>query len=74
LQSDPGGGRAVAVSSPYSPDFNPIEYAFAKFKALLRKAAEWTVDAHWDRIGALLKELSSTECANFFAAVGYDPV
>jgi transposase len=37
---------------PYSPDFNPIENAFSELKALLRKAAERTVDALWDRIGA----------------------
>jgi hypothetical protein len=49
---------------------NPIEKAFSKLKALLRKAAERTVDALWDRIGLLLKEFSPTECANFFAAAG----
>jgi transposase len=57
---------------PYSPDFNPIENAFSKLKALLRKAAERTVDALWDRIGALLGEFSPNECANFFAAAGYE--
>ena len=39
---------------PYSPNFNPIENAFAKLKALLRKASERTVGALWDRIGTLL--------------------
>jgi transposase len=57
---------------PYSPDFNPIENAFAKLKALLRKAAERTVDALWDRIGALLPQFTAQECANYFAAAGYD--
>ncbi|MBL1258829.1 IS630 family transposase, partial [Methylocystis sp. Sn-Cys] len=55
-------------------DFNPIEKAFSKLKALLRKAAERTVDALWNRIGALLKEFSPAECANFFPAAGYEPV
>ncbi|KAF0146715.1 MAG: transposase [bacterium] len=67
-------GATLLYLPPYSPDFNPIEKAFSKLKALLRKAAERTVDALWDRIGALLKEFSPTECANFFAAAGYEPV
>lgn len=37
---------------PYSPDFNPIENAFAKFKAFLRKAAERTVDGLWSAMGS----------------------
>lgn len=67
-------GATLLYLPPYSPDFNPIEKAFSKLKALLRKAAERTVDALWNRIGALLKEFSPTECANFFAAAGYEPV
>lgn len=67
-------GATLLYLPPYSPDFNPIEKAFSKLKALLRKAAERTVDALWDRIGVLLKEFSPTECANFFAAAGYEPV
>jgi transposase len=67
-------GATLLYLPPYSPDFNPIEKAFSKLKALLRKAAERTVDALWNRIGALLKEFSPTECANFFAASGYEPV
>ena len=57
---------------PYSPDFNPIENAFAKLKALLRKAAERTVGALWNRIGTSLDAFTATECANYFAAAGYD--
>jgi hypothetical protein len=48
---------------PYSPDFNPIENAFAKLKALLRKAAERTVDGLWNAIGAILQTFPPTECA-----------
>ena len=66
-------GAKLLYLPPYSPDFNPIENAFSKLKALLRKAAERTVDALWDRIGALLGEFSPHECANFFAAAGYEP-
>ena len=57
---------------PYSPDFNPIENAFAKLKALLRKAAARTVDALWDAIGSLIDTFTPQECANYFAAAGYD--
>jgi transposase len=67
-------GAKLLYLPPYSPDFNPIENAFAKLKALLRKAAEPTVEQLWDKIGALLAEFSPTECANYFAAAGYDPV
>jgi transposase len=58
---------------PYSPDFNPIENAFSKLKARLRKAAERTVDGLWSAIGATLDAFTSQECANYFAAAGYDP-
>jgi transposase len=67
-------GARLLYLPPYSPDFNPIENAFWKLKALLRKAAERTVDALWNRIGALLPEFTPQECANFFAAAGYEPV
>jgi transposase len=66
-------GATLLYLPPYSPDFNPIENAFSKFKALLRKAAERTVEALWDTIGALLPAVTSPESANFFAAAGYDP-
>lgn len=66
-------GATLLYLPPYSPDFNPIENAFSKLKTLLRKAAERTIDALWDRIGVLLGEFSPQECANFFAAAGYEP-
>ena len=66
-------GAKLLYLPPYSPDFNPIENAFAKLKALLRKAAERTVGALWDRIGILLDAFTPSECANYFAAAGYEP-
>jgi transposase len=57
---------------PYSPDLNPIENAFAKLKALLRKAAERTVDSLWNAIGRLIERFTPAECRNYFAAAGYD--
>ena len=56
---------------PYSPDFNPIEQLFAKLKALLRKAAERSVDDLWNQIAALLGAFTPNECANYFRNLGY---
>ncbi len=66
-------GATLLYLPPYSPDFNPIENAFSKLKALLRKAAERTVDGLWNAIGVLLPAFTPQECANFFAAAGYEP-
>ncbi len=66
-------GASLVFLPPYSPDFNPIEKAFAKFKALLRKAAERTVDGLWNAIGRISDTFTPAECANYFAACGYDP-
>jgi transposase len=66
-------GAILLYLPPYSPDFNPIENAFSKLKAMLRKAAERTVDALWDTIGALIQAFTVAECTNFFAAAGYEP-
>jgi transposase len=66
-------GASLLYLPPYSPDFNPIENAFAKLKALLRKAAERTVGALWDRIGTALRTFTPAECANYFRAAGYEP-
>lgn len=57
---------------PYSPDFNPIENAFAKLKALLRKAAARTIDQLWNVIGQSLDTFTPSECANYFTHAGYD--
>lgn len=81
LSSHKGAGVREAIEAagarllylpPYSPDFNPIENAFAKLKALLRKAAERTVDGLWTAIGRLIDLFTPRECANYFAAAGYD--
>ena len=46
-------GAELRHLPPYSPDFNPIENAFSKLKALLRKEAARTIDTLWDAIGRL---------------------
>ncbi|MFT4793220.1 MAG: transposase [Paracoccaceae bacterium] len=58
---------------PYSPDFNPIENAFAKLKALLRKSAERTVEGLWVAIGCITDTFPPAERANCFSACDYDP-
>ena len=67
-------GARLLYLPPYSPDFNPIEMAFSKLKAILRKAAARTVDALWAAIADALDAFTPSECANYFAAAGYDPV
>jgi transposase len=64
-------GAQLAYLPPYSPDFNPIEMAFAKLKALLRKAAERNLTDLWQKIGKLLDEFSPDECRNFLRHAGY---
>ena len=55
---------------PYSPDLNPIEMLFAKLKALLRKAAERTVEDLWNRIGSILEGIAAQEWQNCFREAG----
>jgi hypothetical protein len=78
-QDDRGSRREPALPSVRQPepkdrvsDFHPIENAFAKRKALLRKAAERTIEGLWTAIGGLLETFTPDECANSFAAAGYD--
>ena len=58
---------------PYSPDLNPIEMAFAKLKALLRKAAARTYDDLWKAVGSACDLFTEDECFNYFIAAGYKP-
>ncbi len=65
-------GASLLYLPPYSPEFNPIEQAFAKLKAMLRKAAERTLDGLWASIGRIVATFTPAECTNYFAAAGYD--
>jgi len=67
-------GASLLYLPPYSPDFNPIENAFSKLKAHLRKAEQRTVAGLWDAIGRIVDLFSPAECNNFFAAAGYDAI
>jgi transposase len=66
-------GATLRYLPPYSPDLNPIENAFAKLKAYLRKAAQRTIEDLWTDIGALVDTFMPSECANYFRAAGYNP-
>ena len=63
-------GAQLLYLPPYSPDFNPIELAFSKFKWLLRTAAERTVEALWNTCGELLDRFTEHECRNYFRHCG----
>lgn len=64
-------GADVFYLPPYSPDLNPIEKVFAKLKTLLRRHAERTTEALWNRIGKLLDEFPPHECLNYIQSCGY---
>jgi transposase len=65
-------GARLLYLPPYSPEFNPIELAFAKLKALLRRAAARTVGDLWEAIRQALVCFSPDECRNYFTAAGYE--
>lgn len=65
-------GARLIYLPPYSPDFNPIEMAFSKFKALLRKAAPRTIPELWHVIAEAIDKFNAQECRNYFAAAGYE--
>ncbi|WP_253707075.1 IS630 family transposase [Bradyrhizobium sp. WD16] len=66
-------GAELLYLPPYSPDMNPIEKAFSKLKAHLRKIAERTVAALMRALETCADIFKPAQCANYFAACGYDP-
>lgn len=71
-QAIEGAGGTLLYLPPYSPDLNPIEQAFAKLKALLRKARERTVEGLWAFLGRALDAFTAPECRNYLRHCGYD--
>ncbi len=57
---------------PYSPDLNPIELAFSKLKAMLRKAAARSIEELWRVIAELIELFPAEQCRNFFRHAGYE--
>lgn len=64
-------GAQLVYLPAYSPDFNPIEMAFSKLKAILRKAAARTIDHLWQAIADAIAAFTPAECRNYFTAAGY---
>jgi transposase len=73
-QAIEAAGAMLMYLPASSPDFNPIEMAFSKFKALLCAAAARTIEALWEAIRLVLDAFTPTECQNYFAAAGYDAI
>jgi len=71
-QATEAAGAKLHFLPPYSPDFNPIELAFAKFKAVLKKLAARTVDDLWHAIARAIDTFTPQDCENYLAATGYD--
>lgn len=67
-----GIGAWFLFLPPYSPDLNPIEMAFSKLKAMIRKAAARTYEELWKVIGNVCDVFSEQECYNVFKAAGYE--
>ena len=65
-------GAKLHFLPPYSADFNPIELAFSKIKALLKKAAAHTIQDLWDAIAQTIDAVTPEEARNYFTATGYD--
>jgi transposase len=70
-QAIEAAGARLVYLPPYSPDFNPIELAFAKLKAMLRKAGERTVEGLWSFLGRALDAFAPEECWGYFRHCGY---
>ena len=64
-------GARVWYLPPYSPDLNPIETVFSKFKQLVRSAGARTVESLWQTCGRLLDAFSESECRNHIRHCGY---
>lgn len=69
-----GRGCELIYLPPYSPDLNPIEEAFAKIKALLRKAAARTREALLEAMGRALDTVTASDARGFFEHRGYRPL
>ena len=65
-------GAYLRYLPPYSPDFNPIEMAFAKLKAFLRRVAARSIPELWAAVSLAINRFRPKECENLFAHAGYD--
>jgi len=70
-QAIEAAGARVVFLPPYSPDFNPIENAFAKLKQLVRSAAKRTIEELWSFLGQAINAFAASECLSYFRHCGY---
>ena len=66
-----GAGCELIYLPPYSPDFNPIELAFSRLKALLRKAQKREIEELWDFLGEAVDTFTAQQCQNYFRHCDY---
>lgn len=64
-------GAALHYLPPYSPDLNPIEQAFSKIKAMLRKMAARSIAALYKAISRIIRSISPSECSAYLNNSGY---
>jgi transposase len=64
-------GNWMLFLPPYSPDLNPIEMAFSKLKAHLKRVKARTIQQLWDAVGNICDMFDPNECWNYFKAAGY---
>ena len=64
-------GARLLFLPAYSPDLNPIEMAFAKLKALLRRIAPRSFDAICDALKTIIEKFSPSKCSNYLRHAGY---
>ena len=64
-------GARLLFLPPYSPDLNPIEQVFAKFKTLLRKVGARSYEAICQACGEILAQYPPAECAAYLKNAGY---
>ena len=64
-------GAWVLFLPPYSPDLNPIEMAFAKLKAHLRRIGARTIADLWKAVGSICDLYTPEECRNYLRHAGY---
>jgi transposase len=64
-------GATLLYLPPYSPDLNPIEPAFSKFKQLARSAAHRTMEILWSNVQGMLDQITPADAAGFYRHCGY---
>ena len=64
-------GAWLLFLPPYAPDFNPIELAFSKFKAHMKRLKPRTIDDLWKAAGNVCGLFNHAHCRNFLVADGY---